>query len=136
MTMANDLQNSNLRGNYDSLFNYNYPTNNSFSQPNNLNFGSESMFGGSNGGGWLTAGASALGSLGNLWAGINQTKLAKDQFNFTKGLSNRNLANSAQAYNTQLEDRTKARNSAIGTESGGVNLDNYLSKNKVNGAAI
>ena len=80
--------------------------------------------------------AQGIGSLGQLWAGINQTNLAKKQFNFTRDLSNRNLESQAQSYNTQLEDRLRARNQSNAGEREAVNVENYMRDHRVNGKAI
>ena len=48
-------------------------------------------------------------ALGNLWAAWEAQKLAKEQFNFQKGVTNTNMANQIQSYNTQLTDRINAR---------------------------
>ena len=50
-----------------------------------------------------------IGTLGNLWASYQAQKLAKEQFNFQKGVTNTNLANQIQSYNTSLIDRINAR---------------------------
>lgn len=68
-------------------------------------------FGASLGGplGIASLGLSALSSLGSLWMGLKAQKLAKKQFKFTKDITNTNLANSIQSYNTALADRARAR---------------------------
>ena len=60
----------------------------------------------------LGTGQLALGSIdtfGKLWAAFQMQKLAKDQFEFQKGVMNTNLANQIQSYNTSLVDRINAR---------------------------
>jgi hypothetical protein len=52
-----------------------------------------------------------IGTLGNLWAAFQAARLAKKQFEFTKGVTNTNLNNQIATYNTGLQDR--ARNRAI-----------------------
>lgn len=66
-------------------------------------------------GGWGNA-AKLAGSAFNIYGGMQQMGLAKDQlalakdtFNFNKGLALTNLDNSIKNYNTSLEDRMRAR---------------------------
>jgi len=51
----------------------------------------------------------AIGTIGNLWSAWQAQKLAKEQFNFTKGITNTNLANQIQTYNTALTGRADSR---------------------------
>ena len=64
---------------------------------------------GNNMGTW-NLGLNAVMGLGQLWNGFQAQKLARDSFNFNKQLATTNLANQANAYNTQLE--AKARGAA------------------------
>lgn len=50
-----------------------------------------------------------LSTIGNLWAAFNAQKLAREQFNYTKGVTETNLANQIQSYNTGIEDRARSR---------------------------
>lgn len=50
-----------------------------------------------------------LGTIGSLWQAWEANKLAKEQFRFQKEITNTNLTNQIQAYNTALEDRTRSR---------------------------
>lgn len=60
-----------------------------------------------------------LSTIGSLWTAWQANKLAKDQFKFTKDITNANLANQISAYNTSLEDKARSRsaqeNQAPGT---------------------
>lgn len=55
------------------------------------------------------AGLAGLSTLGSLWMGLKAAKLAKKQFKFTKDVTNTNLANQIQSYNTALADRARSR---------------------------
>lgn len=50
-----------------------------------------------------------LGAVGNIMSAFNAQKLAKKQFEYQKGITDTNLANSIQSYNTTLADRGRAR---------------------------
>lgn len=50
-----------------------------------------------------------LATIGSLWQAWEANKLAKEQFKFQKDITETNLANQIQSYNTTLEDRTRAR---------------------------
>lgn len=50
-----------------------------------------------------------LGTLGSLWTAWNATDLAKKQFDFQKKMSTANYMNQMQTYNTNLEDKIRAR---------------------------
>lgn len=57
----------------------------------------------------MQLGLQGLGSLASLWMGNKSLGMAKDQFNFTKDMTNTNLNNQLQTYNTSLEDRLRTR---------------------------
>lgn len=52
--------------------------------------------------------------LGSLWAAFKGLNQAKREFEFNKRITEKNLANNTKSYNTALEDRIKARQSASG----------------------
>lgn len=59
--------------------------------------------------GIANAAISGLQTLGSLWMASKQMKLAKKQFKFTKDITNINLNNQMQSYNTALADRARSR---------------------------
>lgn len=63
----------------------------------------------------LQLGMQGLGALSSLWMGNKSLNLAKDQFNFTKDVTNTNLNNQIKSYNSTLEDRTKRASEFNGT---------------------
>lgn len=91
----------------------------------------------------MTAGASPLGfnmdtmrlglgglqTIGNLWNSFQANQLAKEQFDFTKGITNTNLSNSIQSYNTAMTDKIGARAFTEGRPDGYV--ESYLAENKL-----
>jgi hypothetical protein len=83
-------------------------------------------------GGWnMDTAKLALGglqTLGNLWMGARALKMAKEQFNYQKGVTETNLVNSIQSYNTALQDR--ANNRADATNSSQASADAYVEANK------
>lgn len=70
-----------------------------------------------------------IGTLGNLWAAFQAQKLAKEQFNFTKGITNTNLANQIQSYNTALTDKITSRSFTQG--DGQAVTDKYIADNSL-----
>lgn len=71
----------------------------------------EKLFGGHNSMGFVPAAAQSLAGIGQMWTGMQNYKLAKDQFNFSKQAYQQNLANQIKSYNTQMEDRLRGRTS-------------------------
>lgn len=59
--------------------------------------------------GAINAGLSGLQTIGQLWGAWQQMKLAKKQFNQTKKITDTNMANGIQSYNTAIEDRGRSR---------------------------
>lgn len=77
----------------------------------------------------LQLGLGALQGLANLWGGFQANKLARDQFDFTKGITNTNLNNSIKSYNTSLEDRARARGAAEGQTA--QQIASYVDQNRL-----
>jgi hypothetical protein len=53
----------------------------------------------------------------NAWSGMQNVKLGRDQFKYSKDLANRNLANQSQLVNNQIEDRQRAENARAATQA-------------------
>lgn len=71
----------------------------------------EKLLGGHNRMGFVPAAAQSIAGIGQMWTGMQNYKLAKDQFNFSKQAYQQNLANQIKSYNTQMEDRLRGRTS-------------------------
>ena len=91
--------------------------NNSLSTPLGMNLGT----------GQLVLGG--ISTIGNLWASWQAQKLAKEQFNYQKGITDTNLANQIQSYNTALSDRMNARGFMQG--DGQSTIDQYIEENSM-----
>ena len=77
----------------------------------------------------LGMGLQGLNTLGNIWGAWQSNKLAKDQLNFTKMITNTNLNNQIKSYNTALEDRSRSRAAVEGQTS--AEAQAYVDKNKL-----
>lgn len=97
--------------------------------------GAGGMFGtGNNSGiGWntdtLKVGLGGIQTLGNLWNAWQDQNLAKEQFEFQKGVTNTNMASQLKSYNTSLEDRIRARGFTEGQSQN--QMDDYTSRNRL-----
>ena len=91
--------------------------NNNLSTPLGMNIGT----------GQLVLGG--VGTIGNLWAGWQAQKLAKEQFNYQKGITDTNLANQIQSYNTALSDRMNSRGFVQGDSQS--TIDQYIEENSL-----
>lgn len=79
--------------------------------------------------GALGFGLSALQGLGNLYMGMKQYGLAKDQLQFSKDAFNKNFAVQAQMTNSNLEDRQRAR---VASNPGAYqSVGDYMAQNRV-----
>ena len=70
-----------------------------------------------------------IGSIGNLWSSWQAQKLAKEQFNYQKGITDTNLANQIQSYNTALSDRITSRGFIQGDSQS--TIDQYVENNSL-----
>lgn len=73
---------------------------------------------------------SGLGTIGNLWAAFQAQKLAKEQFNYTRGVTETNLTNSIKQYNTSLGDRARNRSLVEGKDYTSWYDENKLNRSK------
>lgn len=78
----------------------------------------------------LSAGLGMVGNLANIWSGIQQNRLARDNFDFQKGVMNTNLANQIASYNTALEDRVAGRYSDRERVANQAEINDYLDRNR------
>ena len=91
--------------------------NNNLSTPLGMNLGT----------GQLVLGG--IGSIGNLWSAWQAQKLAKEQFNYQKDITDTNLANQIQSYNTALSDRINSRGFIQGDSQS--TIDQYIEENSL-----
>jgi hypothetical protein len=71
---------------------------------------------------------SGLNTIGGLWAAFEARKAAQQQFNYTRSVTNTNLANSIKSYNTALEDRARSRGFTEGQSQ--QQIDAYVAANR------
>lgn len=74
-------------------------------------------------------GLNGLSTLGNLWGSFQSNKLAKDSFNFQKGMAEKNYANQIKSYNTALTDRATTRGFVQGDST--ETTQQYINDNKL-----
>ena len=79
----------------------------------------------------VMAGINAISQGIGAYTGLRQLSLAKDSFNFNKGVTETNLANQAKTVNTNLEDRQRAR--IASNPNAYQSLSEYMNKNAVSG---
>lgn len=82
----------------------------------------------------LGSGLQGLAGLASAWAGLQGIKLGRDQLDFTKSATNRNLSNQAQTVNAELRDRQERRAAASG--GGYQSVDDYMRRNAVDGSKL
>lgn len=74
-------------------------------------------------------GLAGIGTIGNLWGAFQAANLAKKQFNFTKDVTNTNIANQIKTFNSGLTDR--ANNRAIVEGRSAAETAAYIDANKL-----
>lgn len=57
----------------------------------------------------LQAGVGLLSGAAGVWNALQQNKLAKQNFNYQRGLMDTNLANSIRSFNLSLDDKMRSR---------------------------
>lgn len=77
----------------------------------------------------LNALAGVASSLNGIWNGYNQNRMMKDQFKFQKDAFNKQYQASVNQYNTQLEDRQRAR--VASNPNAYQSVSDYMAKNRV-----
>ena len=77
----------------------------------------------------MQLGLGGIMALGNLYGAFQANKLAKDNFNFTKDVTNTNLNNQIKSYNMTLEDRARSRAVQEGRDQ--ASADAYIDKNRL-----
>lgn len=70
-----------------------------------------------------------LQTIGNLWGAFQAMKLAKEQFKYTKGVTDTNVNNQIKTYNTSLADRAASRAVMQGQSQNDANA--YVEQNKL-----
>lgn len=86
------------------------------------------LFAGMNGMDTAKLALGGLQTIGSLWGAFQSAKMAKKQFNFTKDITETNLANQIRSYNTQLEDRSRSR--AVMEGQSAAQAQDYIDRNK------
>jgi len=72
---------------------------------------------------------SGIGTLGSLWGAFQAANLAKKQFNYTRDVTETNLANQLKTYNTGLTDRANNRQIVEGRSA--AETQAYIDANKL-----
>lgn len=77
----------------------------------------------------LQLGLGGLNALNSIFQGRQANRLARDQLNFVRDVTNTNLRNQVQSYNTALEDRARSR--GVVTGRGDDYVDEYIERNRL-----
>ena len=78
----------------------------------------------------LQLGLGLLSSLGGIYGATQANSLARDQFKFGREVTNTNLTNQIQSYNTALEDRARTR--AVQENRSEQSAQDYIDRNRLN----
>lgn len=73
-----------------------------------------------------------IGTITSIWNAFQAQKLARDTFEYNKNVTDTNLANSIQSYNTTLEDRIRSRTRVEGGTDQSAN--DYINRNRLSRA--
>lgn len=79
----------------------------------------------------IGTGIQGIAAIGGLYNAFQANKLAKEQFAFTKEVSNTNLNNQIKSFNTSMEDRALARARLDGREDTAGYTKDYMDKNQL-----
>lgn len=79
--------------------------------------------------GAVNAGLGVVNTIGNLWGAYQANKMAKKDFAFRKDITETNLANQIQSYNTALSDRARSRAFTEGQSDS--QRDQYIAENSL-----
>lgn len=74
-------------------------------------------------------GLGGLQTIGSIWNAWEAQKLAKKQFAFQKDVTETNLRNQIQSYNTTLEDRSRSRAATEGQDA--ATAQSYVDNNRL-----
>lgn len=72
-------------------------------------------------------GLAGLQTIAGIWSAFKAASLAKKQFNYTKDVTDTNLANQIRSYNTSLEDRARSRGVVEGQTA--QQVQDYIARN-------
>ena len=108
------------QGFMDSLKSYLPDMGNAFDQTNNMTGITDQ--------GWVSGAMGGIKSIGDMYSSMKQFGLAEDQFEEGKRQYDQNYAAQVKNYNTDLEDRQRAR---VASNSGGYqSVSDYMAKNR------
>lgn len=80
---------------------------------------------------WINTGVQAANTLANIGMGIYSMWNANREFDFQKGMAEQNLANSIKNYNTNMEDKIRARYNPLLAAAHKDEIDQQVNKAKI-----